>query len=86
MNARSLIKHIEHIRAGLLDGVSDIVILTESWLHQNVGDSLVYAEGYETLRYDRQVESAPGKIKRGGGGGGYVCISRTHEIIKYTLH
>lgn len=81
LNVRSLIKHIEEVRKDLLDGTGDIVILSESWLHSNVSDSLLHVDGYKCLRLDRQAEGACGRTKRGGGICVYLKDTLPHEIL-----
>lgn len=53
-----------------MNGGVDVLAISESWLHQNVGDNLIYAPGYAVKRLDRVVRNQDGNIKTGGG----VCI------------
>lgn len=63
LNSRSLIKHFDEIDQTFLDGQLDVVVVTESWLHKNVGDSLVSSDLYNLVRLDRQVVGATGNVK-----------------------
>lgn len=78
---RSLIKHMEEVRVELLEGTGDIVILSESWLHSNVSDSLLHVDGYNCLRFDRQAEVAQGLVKKGGG----ICVY-LKDNLPYEIH
>lgn len=70
INIRSLVPHFEEIESILADGVLDLLIISESWLHSRVSDSLVSVNNYQLFRLDRRVQLPNGSIKRGGG----VCI------------
>lgn len=71
---------MEDVRSEFLDGTGDIVIFSESWLHPNVSDCLLHVEGYNCLRFDRQVEVAQGQIKKGGGICAYLKDTPSYEI------
>lgn len=67
VNVRSVLKHFDEIESTFLDGGFDVVLLTESWFHANVGDNLVSAKGYNLTRLDWQSKMASGVTKSGGG-------------------
>lgn len=54
INVRSLLQHFEELYISFLDGVFDIVIFTESWLHSNCSDALISVPGYRLFRLDRK--------------------------------
>lgn len=66
-NIRSLLHNFDDIAVNLLNGLLDIVVLTESWLHENCADSLISVAGYKHYRLDRQTLSSNGSRKKGGG-------------------
>lgn len=45
LNVRSLLRHIDELRVTLLDGSFDVIIFGESWLNQNVANSLIRCDG-----------------------------------------
>lgn len=67
-NVRSLIKHFDEIEYSLLDGSFEVVVTTESWLHNRVGDNLITTDLYNHHRLDRRTLSVHGHVKAGGGG------------------
>lgn len=74
--------HFEEIKHEFLDGSIDILAVSESWLHQNVGDNLINAPGYVVKRLDRSVKNWNGSIKSGGG----VCVfHRDHLQVTLNL-
>lgn len=66
VNARSVIQHFDELVVTFLDGVFDVVVFSESWLHANCTDNLIDVTGYCHYRIDRQVCSRAGVTKRGG--------------------
>lgn len=66
LNARSLTKHREEIHLNFLDGRTDVVTLTETWLHSNVSNFLVSNPAYKIIRHDRQFQGDKGRVKPGG--------------------
>lgn len=72
---------MEEVRQELLNGTGDIVILSESWLHSNVSDSLLHVDGYKCLRFDRQMEVPCGRTKKGGGICIYLKDTLPYEIL-----
>lgn len=70
LTARSLLKHFDEIDQDFLDGYFEAIIISESWLHQKVGDNLVNSELYNLHRLDRQTVTGTGNVKQGGG----VCV------------
>lgn len=70
LNARSLLAHWDEISSEFLTLDFDIVVITESWLHSLVSDSLIHKDGYNLFRLDRQTANSQGIIKQGGG----ICM------------
>lgn len=70
LNAHSLLAHWEEISTEFLTQHFEVVVITESWLHSLVSDSLISKEGYYLYRLDRQTLTQHGTVKQGGG----VCI------------
>lgn len=54
----------------------DVIVFTETWLHENVSSSLINNCDYTTLRLDRQTKVASGLVKKGGG----LCIMIKKDI------
>lgn len=54
----------------LLDRTVDVLVLGETWLNDNVSNSLLQVQGYYLLRYDRKTYNKAGTRKAGGG----LCI------------
>lgn len=82
INARSLLPHFNEIDCQFLDGYIDVLVVTESWLHKNVGDALISSNLYDLYRLDRQVLTASGHVKQGGG----ICVYTRHGIEVMTSH
>ncbi len=55
------------VSAGELVNHSNLMVLTESWLHEGIPDSLLELDGYTLVRADRSSDSG----KKSGGG---VCM------------
>lgn len=53
INVRSILKHCEEVESLFLDGIFDVVVLTETWLHANVGGNLISSEHYNVTRLYR---------------------------------
>lgn len=67
LNVRSILRHWEEFEQVFLDGRFDVVVVTETWLHQMIDSNLVSAPGYKLFRLDRQAHSVGGSKKCGGG-------------------
>lgn len=81
VNIRSLLKHFEEVETLFLDGIFDVVILTETWLHVNVADSLISSDLYNVTRLDRQTRSPSGATKVGGGIAIYIKNGLNFDYI-----
>lgn len=46
LNARSLLQHFDELENDLLDGVFDVIVFGETWLHSRVGDHLITSNQY----------------------------------------
>ena len=70
-NVRSLYSKMDELRLNARYGYeyreSCVMVLTESWLHKDIPDSLIDLQGFSCVRKDR--DSSSGKI-RGGG----ICV------------
>lgn len=62
-NVRSVFPKIDELRLSISCLNVDIIVITESWLNDNISDDLLHMNDFDLFRYDR--------IKRKGGG---VCI------------
>lgn len=82
MNVRSLLQKRDEVDSCFLDGAFDAVVLTETWLHQNVSDTLISNPMYICTRLDRQVTTPSGVTKTGGGICVYTKKELTFEVIK----
>ena len=60
INARSLHAKVDELRAFLLCKPVDIIAITESWLHDEISDDLIAAEGFKTYRNNRSHSRAGG--------------------------
>ena len=63
-NARSLVNKIDELSSTVSNYSADIVVITETWLSNNVDNSVIVLNGFSTFRYDRP------DGRRGGG----VCV------------
>lgn len=73
LNIRSLLPKLDELEFTLLDGSLDFVGFTESWLHANVHDSMLFKKGFHVERQDRV---------NGKRGGGLCCYIK--DSIEYT--
>ena len=62
-NARSILPKIDELRLSAVALHADVLIITESWLHEDIDSNLLFLNGYYFFRCDR-------KWRKGGG----VCI------------
>lgn len=46
MNVRSLLRNLDEINGCFLVGALDAIVLTETWLHLNVSDTLIFNPNY----------------------------------------
>ena len=70
-NAQSIIKKMDELRAMVAMEEPDVVALTETWTHDEIGDDWLKIRGYEMVaREDRRDTS-------GGRGGGVVVYVRS---------
>lgn len=81
MNVRSLLLNLDEIHACFLDGAFDAVVLTETWLHARISDTLISNRKYTCTRLDRQTTLPSGAIKTGGGICIYIKIEHSLEIL-----
>ena len=63
-NARSLVNKIDELSSTVSNYSADIVVITETWLSNNVDNSVIGSNGFSTFRHDRS------DGRRGGG----VCV------------
>lgn len=61
LNVRSLYTHLNELQVEFNDTAFCMLGFTESWLNENIPNSLIPIKGYSVVRLDRQVN------KRGGG-------------------
>ena len=66
-NTRSVLKKIDSITDKVHSYLPNIVAITESWLKQNIPNSIIDIAGYNVYRQDRKFENREGRTKRGGG-------------------
>ena len=60
LNIRSLFRKKDSIEHDLLDGSTDILGLSETWLKEEVPDSMIKMSNYQLVRYDRQHRNVMG--------------------------
>lgn len=83
-NIRSLLCHFDEAKVDLLDGSFDIVVFSESWLHENVTDNLITTKGYNLFRLDRNVTgNLRGRTK---GGGLCIYVKDIYETTRISDH
>lgn len=75
-NVRSLMQNFDEFDESLLDGSLDVILCSETWLHDKISDSLISNSRYNCTRLDRQVKRPSGVPKVGGG----LCIFIKKEI------
>ena len=66
-NTRSVLKKIDSIRDKVHSYLPNIVAVMESWLKENIPNSIIDIAGYNVYRQDRKFANREGRIKRGGG-------------------
>ena len=66
-NTRSVLKKIDSIRDKVHLYMPNIVAVTESWLKDNIPNSMIDIAGYNVYRQDRKFANRDGRTKRGGG-------------------
>ena len=66
-NTRSVLKKIDSIRDKVHLYMPNIVAVTESWLKDNIPNSMLDIAGYNIYRQDRKFANRDGRTKRGGG-------------------
>ena len=49
MNAQSIVNKIDLLRAYLMENSPDVVVITESWTHDDVTDDFLKIKGYDLL-------------------------------------
>jgi len=77
INARSVCNKLPDIHSILYSGDVDIVLITESWLNDNVTNGLLDPEArYNIIRCDR---------KNAIGGGVCILLSKTLDIVEIPL-
>lgn len=70
LNTRSLLPKWGELSETILKSNFDVIILTETWLHHNISNSLINNSNYMALRLDRETKTSSGLVKKGGG----ICI------------
>lgn len=73
VNARSVANKAEQLEIALLQYDPHVTILTETWLHQDITDDVVFPPSYKVFRKDRQ--------SRGGG----VAVLVKEQFQAYVL-
>lgn len=61
LNTHGIVKHFKEINTQFLDGNFEVVVITESQLHYNVGDGLIHSNHYNLTRLDRQICGPSGR-------------------------
>lgn len=67
LNCRSLSSKWNEINKTLLCSELDVIVLSETWLHSNIQNSLIWNSDYKLFRLDRQACLPSGVVKKGGG-------------------
>ena len=80
-NTRSILNKIEGARDKIRDFLPDVMVITESWLKENIPDSVVNIAGYSIHRYDRTFRNNNGFVKKGGGIIVYIRNDHPHMHI-----
>ena len=78
-NAQSLVKKIDQLNCVAAELEPDIILITETWCHENISDAFLKIDGYELvndLRTDR-ADTAHGR-----GGGLVVFIRPSFKVFK----
>ena len=66
-NIRNIMNKIEGVREKLHKNLPDVLALSESWLKENIPNSVIDIAGYNIHRYDRTFFNNNGYVKKGGG-------------------
>ena len=70
MNIRSMVNKFSEVKLFLASNSPDVLILSETWAHEEYPESFFSVTHYNHWRYDRQAMRPNGKPKQGGG----LCI------------
>ena len=67
---------MSQIKQYLLDSNTSYLGLSETWLTDNIPDSMLYVPGYHLIRLDRRWLNLRGQVKKGGG----VCCYINNDL------
>lgn len=84
-NVRGFRIKINQVYLNVLQCVSDIVILTESWLNNSINNSELLGSTYTCYRNDRQEKSRGGRVLIAVKKRWIVKPSNTHSALEYLL-
>ena len=73
INARSIVNKVPELEAYVYEMSPDVILITESWTRDDVGDAEIALKGYNIIRKDRR--------DRTGGG----CLLFVREHLNVTL-
>ena len=73
VNARSLVNKVEEMKCHVYEHDPDIIMITETWAKEHIGNAYLQLEGYEISRNDRN-------HKKGGG-----CLIYSKESLNVVL-
>ena len=67
LNCQSICNKFDSLKIELANLNLDIITLSETWLHDNLPDSMYHLTGYNVERNDRSWKTQAEQVKRGGG-------------------
>ena len=79
-NVRSIFNKFLQLKQYVLDGNISCLGLSETWLTDNIPDSMLYIPGYQLVRLDRKWHNRDGQVKKGGGLCCYVNMNLRYSI------
>ena len=75
INAQSLLGSLEKVKLMLQDGKTDILCISETWLHPDIEDRFLAIQGYNLFRQDF-----------GRGGGACIYVSQDLSVNRINLN
>ena len=78
-NAQSLVKKIDQLNCVAAELEPDIILITETWCHENISDAFLKIDGYEIVS-DLRINRAD--TAHGRGGGLIVFIRPSFTVFK----
>lgn len=83
INVRSLLSKWDQFQYAFLDGALDVIYCNETWLVEQIPDSMVVNKNYSIYRLDRKCLNVKHTVKTGGGICTFVSKRCTTDKVAY---